>query len=121
MTQEDTAPNRVEFKSNTEVAIHVPDLDVARAFYEGVMGFRMVARTADYLEFDSGALRLYVNRDDRNLRSFIPSFDVPDLAAAKEHLADAECETVELESGGMYFKDPFGLVFDIIQRKRDRK
>jgi catechol 2,3-dioxygenase-like lactoylglutathione lyase family enzyme len=116
MSEEQAGPSKVEFKSNTEVAIHVPDLEVARAFYEGVMGFRMVARTADYLELDSGALRLYVNRDEKDVRSFIPSFDVPELAAAKGHLAEAGCETVELESGGMYFKDPFGLVFDIIQR-----
>ena len=116
MSQEQAGPIRVAFKSNTEVAIHVPDLDVARAFYEGVLGFRMIARTADYLEMDSGALRLYVNRDENDLRSFIPSLDVPNLTAAKEHLANAGCETVELESGGMYFKDPFGLVFDIVQR-----
>jgi catechol 2,3-dioxygenase-like lactoylglutathione lyase family enzyme len=116
MNQEQSGPASVEFKSNAEVAIHVPDLDVARAFYEGVLGFRMVSRTADYLELDSGALRLYVNRDEKDIRSFIPSLDVPNLTAAKEHLANARCETVALESGGMYFKDPFGLVFDIIQR-----
>lgn len=55
-------------------------------------------------------------QDEDNLRSFIPSFDVPDMAAAKEHLPAAGCATVWLPSGGMYFKDPFGLVFDIIQR-----
>ncbi len=116
MSQKESASAEVRFESNTEVAIHVPDLDVARAFYEGVMGFRLVARTADYLELDSGALRLYVNRDDAKTRSFIPSFDVPDLAAAREHLAKAGCETEQLASGGVYFKDPFGLVFDIIER-----
>ncbi len=116
MSQDEAGTPNVAFKSNTEVAIHVPDLDKARAFYEGVLGFRLIARTANYLELDSGALRLYVNRDERDVRSFIPSLDVPDLAAAKEHLAAAGCETVLLDSGGMYFKDPFGLVFDIIQR-----
>ncbi len=104
------------FKSNAEVAIHVPDLDAARAFYVDVLGFRLVTMSADYLEVDSGALRIYVNRDEDNLISFIPSFDVPDLAAAKDHLASAGCDTVQLASGGVYFKDPFGLVFDIIQR-----
>jgi catechol 2,3-dioxygenase-like lactoylglutathione lyase family enzyme len=116
MSQDEAGASNVAFTSNTEVAIHVPNLDEARAFYVGVLGFRLMTMTADYLELDSGALRLYVNRDEKNLRSFIPSFDVPDLAAAKEHLASAGCDTVQLDSGGVYFKDPFGLVFDIIQR-----
>ena len=116
MSQDQAGTPNVAFKSNTEVAIHVPNLDEARAFYEGVLGFRLVAITANYLELDSGALRLYVNRDEEHLRSFIPSFDVSDLAAAKEHLATSGCDTVELDSGGMYFKDPFGLVSDIVQR-----
>jgi len=116
MSGEQAGPSKVESKSNTKVAIHVPDLKVARAFYERVMGFRMVARTADCLELDSGVLRLYVNWDEKNVHSFVPSFNVPELASANKHLTEAGCETVELESGGVYFKDPFGLVFDIIQR-----
>ena len=116
MSQSEAAAPAVAFTSNTEVAIHVPDLEVARAFYVDVLGFRLATMTADYLELDSGALRLYVNRDEDNVRSFIPSFDVPNLAADKEHLDAAGCETVHLANGGVYFKDPFGLVFDIIQR-----
>lgn len=38
------------------------------------------------------------------------------MAAAEEHLAAAGCATVPLASGGMYFQDPFGLIFDIIER-----
>jgi len=116
MSEDNAGTPNVAFKSNTDVAIHVPNLDQARAFYEGVMGFRLVARTADYLELDSGALRLYVNRDTEHVRSFVPSFDVPDLAAAKKHLAAAGCDTVQLDSGGVYFADPFGLTFDIVER-----
>jgi catechol 2,3-dioxygenase-like lactoylglutathione lyase family enzyme len=96
----------------------VPDLAWAEAFYAGVLGFRLLARSADQLEFDTGALRLYVNRDLEALRPYIPSLDVPDYAAARRHLEEAGCQLVSAgsHSGAVYFQDPFGLVFDIIER-----
>jgi catechol 2,3-dioxygenase-like lactoylglutathione lyase family enzyme len=110
---------RVAFRSNCEVAIHVPDLARAEAFYAGVLRFRLVARSAEQLEFDTGALRLYVNRDAEALRPYIPSLDVPDYAAARRHLEAAGCKTVSAgaHSGLVYFQDPFGLVFDIVERQ----
>jgi catechol 2,3-dioxygenase-like lactoylglutathione lyase family enzyme len=113
-----TSEPQVVFRSNCEIAIHVPDLARAEVFYAGVLGFRLVARSADQLEFDTGALRLYVNRDPDILRSYIPSLDVPNYAAARRHLEAAGCKTVPAgaHSGAVYFVDPFGLVFDIIER-----
>jgi predicted enzyme related to lactoylglutathione lyase len=110
--------SRVAFRSNCEIAIHVPDLARAEAFYAGVLGFRLVARSTDQLEFDTGALRLYINRDLEALRPYIPSLDVPDYAAARRHLEAAGCKLVSAggHSGAVYFQDPFGLVFDIIER-----
>jgi predicted enzyme related to lactoylglutathione lyase len=110
--------SRVAFRSNCEIAIHVPDLARAEAFYSGVLGFRLVAKSADQLEFDTGALRLYVNRDSESLRPYIPSLDVPDYAAARRYLEAAGCQVVSAGAhpGAVYFQDPFGLVFDIIER-----
>jgi catechol 2,3-dioxygenase-like lactoylglutathione lyase family enzyme len=109
----------VTFRSNCEIAIHVPDLARAEAFYGGVLGFRLPAKSADQLEFDTGSLRLYVNRDAAALIPYIPSLDVPDYAAARrKHLEAAGCKIVPAgtHSGAVYFQDPFGLVFDIIER-----
>jgi len=89
-----TSKARVTFRSNCEVAIHVPDLEKAEAFYLGVLGFQLVARRPDQLELDTGALRLYVNRDAQTLHSFIPSLDVPDYDAARRHLEASGCATV---------------------------
>ncbi len=110
------AAAQVAFRSNNEVAIHVPDLERAEAFYAGVMGFQILAKTEACLELESGTLRLYVNRDPEALRAYIPSFDVPDLDAAKAHLKTAGCTTIALPSGGVYFQDPFGFAFDLIER-----
>jgi catechol 2,3-dioxygenase-like lactoylglutathione lyase family enzyme len=37
--------SRVPFRSNCEIAIHVPDLARAEAFYAGVLGFRVLAKS----------------------------------------------------------------------------
>lgn len=112
------ASDRVEFRSNSEIAIHVSDLARARAFYGDVMGFRVVASSDDCLELETGALRLYVNRDPLDTHSFIPSFDVADREAARRRLEASGCTAVPIASGAgpSYFRDPFGFVFDVIER-----
>ena len=106
------------FRSNREVAIHVPDLERAETFYVGVLGCRVVSRSPDQLDLDTGQLRLYVNRDPGAPLGYIPSFDVADYAAARAHLERAGCETVPVEGhpGLVYFRDPYGFVFDIVER-----
>ena len=104
------------FSSNSEVAIHVPDLDKAEAFYVGVLGGSLISKSDAGLEIESGALRLYVNRDEDVPRSFIPSFDVTDGKRAALQLQVVGCEVEPCASGRRYFRDPFGLVFDIVER-----
>jgi catechol-2,3-dioxygenase len=109
--------HRVQLRSNKEIASHVSDLDRAEAFYGKVLGFRLVRRTLDQLEFDTGELRLYVNRDASSLISYIPSFDVDDYREARRFLEDAGCKLKFAgEQPVPYFEDPFGFVFDIIER-----
>lgn len=114
------AAAQVAFRSANEITIHVPDLAQAEAFYAGVMGGRVLAKTDDSLELETGALRLFVTRDPDSLRPYIPSYEVPDLDAAKAHLKTAGCTTIELPSGGVYFQDPFGFAFDLIERSFPR-
>lgn len=106
------------FRSNSEIAIHAPDLDRAEGFYCGVLGGTLVQRTSEQLTIDTGALRLYVNRDPLARIPYIPSFDVPDYEAAKRHLLMMGCTTVPVSahSNLVYFSDPFGFVFDIVER-----
>jgi len=108
---------RVQLRSNREIAIHVRDLGQAEAFYGKVLGFRLVRRTLDQLEFDTGELRLYVNRDASSLISYIPSFDVDDYREARRFLEEAGCTMRFAGTQSVpYFEDPFGFVFDIIER-----
>jgi catechol 2,3-dioxygenase-like lactoylglutathione lyase family enzyme len=106
------------FRSNTDVAIHVSDLDAAYAFYAGVLGFPLVERSATHLAVDTGAFRLWINRATDGAMSFVPSLDVTSAAAARADLVRAGCEIIR-DAGdgtGFYARDPFGFVFDVIER-----
>lgn len=104
------------FRCNNELAVHVADLDKAAHFYGEVLGLRLLSRTSRQLEFDTGKLRLYVNLDSRPLHSYVPSFDVADREAAREYLEAAGCKPVAVSSGLYYMRDPFGLLFDLVER-----
>ena len=109
------------FRSNSEIAVHVSSLEKAEHFYADVMGFRLVAKTGRQLEFDTGQLRLYVNLDSRPLPSYVPSFNVADREAACEYLESVGCKLMHIASqpGLYYIRDPFGMLFDIVERKPD--
>lgn len=115
---DDAAGVKPLFRANNEVAVHVPDLDRAAHFYGDVLGFRLLGRNERQLEFDAGALRLYVNLDNRPLNSYVPSLDVADREAAREYLSAMGCKPVHNPShpGSYYMRDPFGLVFDLVER-----
>ena len=110
---------RPVFRSNSEVAVHVADLNKAAHFYGDVMGFKLLSRTERQLEFDTGALRLYVNLDSQPLTTMVPSFDVADSEAAREYLQGIGCKphAVRSQPGLYYVRDPFGLLFDVVERK----
>ena len=102
------------FRANTDVAIHVPDLELAVDFYVRGLGLELVDRSDDHLEIDAGALRLWVNRGD-GPRGFVPSFDVADRGAALARLRGVGAEPVRA-GGTVYARDPWGNALDVIER-----
>ncbi len=104
----------MKFRSNNCVAVHLPDLRKAESFYSGVMGFRLLSKSVTQLEYDTGRFLLYVNKAPKPM-SPIPSYTVISAKAAREHLEQNGCEVVADRGGSLYFKDPFGMVFDIIE------
>ena len=113
----------VPFRTDGDIAIHVPDLAKAEDFYANVLGFRLVDRAAELLHFDTGALQLYIRQDAQALLPFIPALEVPDYARAREYLERSGCRIVHEWEGGkaLYFQDPFGLVIDIVEKAPARK
>lgn len=104
----------MKFRSNNCVAVDLPDLKQAEAFYSGVLGFRLLGKTAAQLEYDTGRFLLYVNKAAK-VRSPIPSFTVINAKAARAHLEQSGCEIIEDRGGSLHFKDPFGLVYDVVE------
>ena len=108
------------FTANNELALHVADPEAAEAFYTRVLGCVVFDRSPDCISLINGALRLYLLRDPaRTHDAVIPSFDVPDRAAALATLQGAGCSLVPIGAhapGGVYVQDPFGVVFDVVER-----
>lgn len=108
------------FAANNELALHVADPAAAVAFYVQVLGCEVVSRSPECIALSSGALRLYLLRDGtRSHEPVVPSFDVPDRAAALRALQAAGCTLVPIgphAPGEHYVRDPHGVLFDLIER-----
>jgi catechol 2,3-dioxygenase-like lactoylglutathione lyase family enzyme len=108
------------FRSNGDVAVHVTDIAAAKAFYGGVLGFRLIAERDGHLSYDTGVFTLWVNRDDR-VQPYIPAYSVPSYGEARERLVAAGCtilrEWPDSPHPALYFADPFGIVGDVIEQR----
>ena len=108
------------FRANDELAVHVADPAAAERFYVDVLSCHVTSRSPDCIALANGALRLYLLRDpQRTHDAVVPSFDVPDRDAALATLQAAGCRLVPIgphAPQGFYVQDPFGIVFDVVQR-----
>ena len=104
------------FKSNNCVAIHLTNITAAENFYTNVMKFRLLNRSEESLEYDTGHFLLYVNRD-LNTQPPIPSFTVKNIAVAKQSLLKNGCIVLREDRNSLYFRDPFGITYDVIEGK----
>jgi catechol 2,3-dioxygenase-like lactoylglutathione lyase family enzyme len=104
------------FKSNNCVAIHLVDITAAENFYTNVMKFRLLARSETQLEYDTGHFLLYVNRD-LNTQPPIPSFTVTNIGTARRFLLENGCTILREDESSLYFRDPFGITYDLIEGK----
>jgi catechol 2,3-dioxygenase-like lactoylglutathione lyase family enzyme len=113
-------PVPVNFVANNELALHVADPAAAEKFYTEVLGCVVSNRTPDCISLTNGALKLYLVRDPATTHdAVIPSFSVTNRAAALARLQSAGCTLVPIgphQPGGVYVKDPHGIVFDVVER-----
>jgi len=106
------------FRTNREVAIHVPDLEAARAFYGGTLGFELEGESEGLLVFGTGEIRLFVVADEEAVPA-VPALEVRDYEEARRFLRETGCEIVEEweEARALYLRDPFGLLWDVVERE----
>ena len=108
-----------EFRSNRDVAIEVPDLARARAFYVDGLGFALCSESATHVEVDTGTLRLWIKAGPA-ARAFMPSLDVESVARARSIVLTAGGQIVDgtASDDGFVFTDPFGLAIDVVRAPR---
>jgi catechol 2,3-dioxygenase-like lactoylglutathione lyase family enzyme len=104
------------FRSNNCVAIHLEDISAAENFYTNVMKFKLLTKSEASLEYDTGHFLLNINRD-LNTQPPIPSFTVKDIGAAKQALLENGCTILREDKNSLYFRDPFGITYDLIEGK----
>jgi catechol-2,3-dioxygenase len=104
----------MKFRSNNCLAIHLTSLAKAERFYSDVLGFKLKSKTRTSLEYDTGTFLLYLNRSTK-AQPPTPSFSVKSIAKAKRLLKGARCQIVVDRGSSLYFRDPFGNIFDVIE------
>lgn len=108
----------MKFRSNNCVAIHLTNLNQAEKFYSGVLGFKLKKKSSKQLEYDTGHFLLYINKSSKK-QPPIPSFNVKDIKIAKKYLIASGCKILVEHKKALYFKDPFGMVYDVIEVKNN--
>jgi catechol 2,3-dioxygenase-like lactoylglutathione lyase family enzyme len=108
---------QIEAESSRDVLIQSDVFHDAVGFYEAVLGLRVIHRSEKLVGLETGSFCLYVEKGP----SYGPVFEfyVSDLAIAKEKLVAAGCR-IENEDPSVprcYIRDPFGLIFNLAERK----
>jgi len=104
----------MKFRSNNGIAVHLTSLAKAERFYSDVLGFKLRSKTRSCLEYDTGHFLLYLNRSAK-AQPPVPSFSVKSVAKARRLLKGARCQIVVDRGSSLYFRDPFGNVFDVVE------
>ncbi len=102
------------FQTTNCVALGVPDVVEGATFYERVLGFVKLGQGDDWIELQSGALRLFITKNDGTT----PTFDlsVSDVAEASKHLIENGFERLGESNGEVYLRDPYGNAFAVSKR-----
>jgi catechol 2,3-dioxygenase-like lactoylglutathione lyase family enzyme len=105
------------FSSSRDVLIQTESFSDAGSFYESVLGLRVSHRSDTMIGFETGSFCLYVEKGP----AYGPVFEfyVADLEAAKTKLLAASCR-IENEDPNVprcYVRDPFGLIFNLAEKK----
>jgi len=103
----------MKFTGNRDIAVTVGSLEKSRVFYENVLGLTPKKIEKKLVVYDTGSITLYVQELEHHPP--VPSFSVENLAEARAHLIANGCTVTKEWEGALYFMDPEGNVWDIIE------
>lgn len=109
----------MKFKMSTNIAVQTTEPEKAIEFYTKILGFRNRMDETDFAGIDADPLRMFVQKDDQTSGLVMELF-VDDLDEAKKILSDNGCRIIRWEGLGKdcYIEDPFGVKFNIWQKKK---
>lgn len=99
--------------STRDILIQTERPDDARAFYEGVLGFRIIHDEPAMCGFETGAFRLFIEAAPK--LGPVLEFEVEDVSTMKDRLLAEGCLVVQENESipQCYLQDAFGLVFNL--------
>jgi catechol 2,3-dioxygenase-like lactoylglutathione lyase family enzyme len=103
----------MKYTTNDDVAIGVESLKKSIAFYEGTLGFKPIKSEPGLRVYNTGHFTLYIEEGEPHPP--VPSFTVENLSQAKEHLLENGCTVIVERENSLYFRDPDGNIWDIIE------
>ena len=111
------SPEAGTMASSRDILIQTEDLTGAAAFYEQVLGLERVVSEENLIGLEAGPLRLYLDRGPA--LGPVLEFFVPDLAEARSAVLAAGGTVVreDPEVPRCYLLDPYGLCFNLAERK----
>jgi catechol 2,3-dioxygenase-like lactoylglutathione lyase family enzyme len=100
-------------RSTADIIFRTNDIEAAKAFYHGVLGFPMILGNAPIVGFDTGDLKLYFEPGEPG--DGVYEFEVDDVDGTKEKLLAQGCTLVEYnpEVPRCYLRDRFGVTFNL--------
>jgi len=103
----------MKFTGNRDIAVTVDSLEKSRVFYEDVLGLKPKKVEEKLVVYDTGVITLYVQ--EQGGHPPVPSFSVENLPEARAHLESKGCVVTKEWKKSLYFRDPDGNVWDIIE------
>lgn len=90
-------------------------MQTAAAFYRDTLGWEISRETEKWIEMKTGALLIYLCQDEIREATFDMITD--DLERAEAYLAEHGCEKVDLGTGELFVRDPFGYLTCVSKRE----
>ena len=104
---------KTSFRSSRDVIVRTEAWAEAKRFYGTVLGFPVASDSETIAGFETGAIRLYVEKGQAHGPVF--DFLVADVQGAKRKLIAAGCTLIEEDASvpRCYVRDPYGVVFNV--------
>lgn len=104
-----------------DVLLQTPHLEQATSLYRDTLGLRVFLSTPDMVGLEGGAFRIFLER--AGSLGPVLEFQVDDVSESRRLLLDQGCTVIADDPTipRLYLRDPFGLLYNIVQNPDAQK